>query len=69
MPVDAVRLAEAKLALHNLMTGKMASVVVDQNGERVEFSRTNVKDLLAYITALEAGGLGALKTKPLGFVF
>ncbi len=43
----------AKIARHNLITGKMAKVIVDQNGERVEFNSTNLKQLNAYIADLE----------------
>lgn len=46
-------LAEARKAYHALMTGTSARVVVDQNGERVEFVAANKQALLAYITQLE----------------
>ncbi len=62
----SVRLSQAEEALHNLVTGKMASVVVDQNGERVEFSKTNIADLRAYIATL-TGGTSA--PRPLTFWF
>jgi hypothetical protein len=48
------RLNEAKTAFHDLMTGKAVRVVVDQNGERVEYSVANRQSLMAYIAALEA---------------
>jgi hypothetical protein len=48
------RLDEAKAALHDLMTGRAVRVVVDQNGERVEYSVANRANLLAYISMLEA---------------
>ncbi len=48
------RLDEAKAALHDLMTGRAVRVVVDQNGERVEYSVGNRANLLAYIAMLEA---------------
>lgn len=63
---QTVRLAQAQEALHNLVTGKMASVVVDQNGERVEFSKTTIGELRAYIATLT--GTGSYN-KPLGFIF
>lgn len=44
----------AKAALHDLMTGRSARVVVDQNGERVEFTSVNSDKLKAYIAGLEA---------------
>ncbi|WP_425962742.1 gpW family head-tail joining protein [Rhizobium nepotum] len=48
------RLDEAKAALHDLMTGRAVRVVVDQNGERVEYSVANRANLSAYIAMLEA---------------
>lgn len=68
MAVDTIRLAEAKLALHQLSTGQMVASIMDQNGDRVEYSRANMKDLMAYIALLESGGqIG--QSRPLGFVF
>jgi predicted regulator of Ras-like GTPase activity (Roadblock/LC7/MglB family) len=46
-------LSDARKAYHALMTGTSARVVVDQNGERVEFVAANKQALLAYITQLE----------------
>ncbi len=48
------RIADAKAALHDLMTGRRVRVVVDQNGERVEYSAATRADLSAYIAMLEA---------------
>ena len=48
------RLEEAEKAYHQLMTGQMAVVVVDQNGERVEYARSNAYRLRAYIAELKA---------------
>lgn len=47
------KLTEAETAYHNLMTGTLARVVVDQNGERVEFTATNASRLFQYIQALK----------------
>jgi len=47
------RLDEAKQAYHDLMTGTKARVIVDQNGEKVEFSAPNRQALYAYIQELE----------------
>lgn len=66
---DSVRLAQAQEALHNLVTGKMASVVVDQNGERVEFSKTNVGALQSYIATLTGAISGTPANRPIGFWF
>lgn len=68
---NAQRLAEAKAAYHSLVTGTMARVVVDQNGERVEFTSAKKADLYAYIQelqALEPGFLPAMNG-PVRFVF
>lgn len=63
------RLTEAKEALHNLQMGKSARVLVDQNGERVEFTPTTVSRLAAYIESLEFQlGLRASKG-PMRFVW
>lgn len=48
------RLAEARTAYHKLNTGTMARVVVDQNGERVEFTAARRTDLYNYIQELES---------------
>ncbi len=47
------QLVEAEAAYHDLMTGTMARVVVDQNGERVEFTATNATRLSMYIQQLK----------------
>lgn len=57
------QLDEAKLAYHQLQTGKMPRVVVDQNGERVEFTAANRQALYDYIKYLE-GLLGTAGTVP-----
>lgn len=51
--VYEARLAEAETALHSLSLGTMARIYVDQNGERVEFTSTNVNKLEAYILKLK----------------
>lgn len=52
-PLTAQRLAEARTALHKLLTGSLtAKVMVD--GQSVEFSQANRADLEAYISRLEA---------------
>lgn len=47
------QLDEARAAYHALNTGTMARVVVDQNGERVEFVAANRAGLYNYIQELE----------------
>jgi hypothetical protein len=59
---DAQRLTAARDALHSLNTGTAARVVVDQNGERVEFNTANADRLRAYIAELET--LVATGTRP-----
>ena len=51
--VITARLAEAQKAYHSLQIGTSARVVVDQNGERVEFTATNSTKLKAYIQELQ----------------
>lgn len=68
------QLAQARQAYHDLQTGRMARVVVDQNGERVEFTPTNKSNLYAYIQQLEAlvpcdGGMTLPNVGPAGFIF
>lgn len=46
------RLLEAEEALHSLNTGTSARVIVDQNGERVEFTAINRQALVNYIAEL-----------------
>lgn len=66
------RLDDAKAALHDLMIGRGVRVVVDQNGERVEYSVANRANLLAYIAMLEAEiehGRFTPKVGPMRFFF
>jgi hypothetical protein len=73
MATNAQLLQEAKDAKHKLVTGKLARVFMDQNGERVEFNKTNIADLDSYISQLEAAvnpsAAKSLYRKPLGFTF
>lgn len=48
------RLSEAETAYHALQIGTSARVVVDQNGERVEYTNANRASLRAYIEELKA---------------
>lgn len=67
------QLDSAREAYHNLITGRMARVVVDQNGERVEFTPANATRLQAYIQTLEAecraAASGGRTRGPFGFFF
>lgn len=62
---------DAKRKYHALMTGTAVTVFVDQNGERIEYSRVSANSLAAYITSLEAQLPGASSpyARPLRFVF
>lgn len=63
----AEMLADAKAQYHLLLTGQKASVVVDQNGERVEYTQANAAKLQAYIASLQAcvDGNGAVSRRPM----
>lgn len=56
------KIAAAEAAYHSLATGTMARVVVDQNGERVEFVAAKRGDLYQYIAELKAQLPGASLT-------
>ena len=58
----AEKIADAEVKLHQLLTGQLARVFVDQNGERVEYTATNAKALRIYINELRAED----NTRPLG---
>jgi hypothetical protein len=63
-------LDQAKAARHSLVTGQLARVFMDQNGERVEFVATNIAQLDAYIRQLEGEIAGVPRArKPIGFIF
>jgi hypothetical protein len=47
------KLTEARAAYHDLLMGRTARVVIDQNGERVEFVPANRQQLYLYIQSLE----------------
>ena len=67
----AQRLVEAEDALHALVTGTSARVVVDQNGERIEYTAANRGALKLYIEELkqEIAGENAASNGPLRVVF
>jgi predicted TPR repeat methyltransferase len=67
----SAKIAEAEGAYHSLMTGTMARVVVDQNGERVEFVAANASRLYQYIQDLKAllPSASTPISGPLGFYF
>ena len=59
------RIDAAKAAYHALVTGTQAKVVVDQNGERVEFTQANRQALKAYIKELEDEQSGTATRGPM----
>lgn len=62
------RLKSAEAAYHTLMTGGATRVIVDQNGERVEFNPTTSGRLSAYIQLLKnqlGMGCGGAPSGPL----
>lgn len=67
----AEKLVEAEKALHELLTGTSARVVVDQNGERIEYTAANVGRLRTYVEELKAEIAGAVlgARGPLRMVF
>ncbi len=73
MATTAQLLEQARDARHKLVTGQLARVFMDQNGERVEFNKTTIGDLESYIRQLELQldpTLGAsFYKRPLGFTF
>ena len=64
------KLEEAEKAYHDLLTGRALRVVVDRNGERVEFTAMNRQMLKAYIDELRTQlGLNTTSNAPLQFIF
>lgn len=62
----AEKLADAELKYHQLLTGQAARVVVDQTGERIEFTAANAGRLAAYIADLkrQLGGTASAPMTP-----
>lgn len=48
------RLTHARDQYHKLMMGKATRVLVDQNGERIEYTAVSADGLRGYIQELEA---------------
>ena len=75
MATNQQLLLDAQASYHKLMTGTAARVVVDQNGERVEFAVANAAKLYSYIQDLQArvaaeiGAAAAPSNAPLQFFF
>lgn len=65
----AAWLSEAETAYHSLMMGGAARVIVDQNGERVEFTANNAASLQKYIFWLKGQLRLAAPSRPAGVFF
>ena len=67
------QIVEAKAALHALMLGQAAAVIVNRNGERVEYTQASRRDLASYIATLEQqllnGGALLRISQPAGVIF
>lgn len=67
------RLVHARDQYHKLMMGKATRVLVDQNGERIEYTAVSAASLLKYIRDLEAmldtASRGGRSVGPLRFVW
>jgi len=65
------KLTEAEAAYHSLLTGTQPKVVVDQNGERVEYTTANSTKLYMYIQQLkrEITPVTAAANRPLNVYF
>lgn len=64
--------AEMRADYRDLVSGNKARVIVDQNGERVEFTAANVARLYALIQEAEACITPSAPTRahrPMGFYF
>ena len=59
------RLDAAEAAYDKLMSGKAVRVLVDQNGERIEFTSANASRLAAYIVDLQTQ-LGLAQVRVVG---
>ncbi len=65
------KLDDAEAKYHQLLTGTLARVYVDQNGERIEYTAANAGRLSAYIQRLRdqiAALTGGSSTGPMGVI-
>lgn len=70
-PSTLQKLHEAEAALHRLILGRSPRVIVDQNGERVEYTAANRGALQQYVNSLkqQLGLLTTSATRPAGVYF
>lgn len=71
-----IQLAEAEAAYHRLMSGRQPRVIIDSNGERIEFTavsadklRNYIQDLQRRVGALTGCNGGPTHTRPVRFLF
>jgi hypothetical protein len=62
------KIADAEAKFHSLVTGSLARVFVDQNGERIEYNPANAPRLAAYIADLKSQQTGCV-VGPMRFLF
>lgn len=71
--ITLVQLAQMEQDYRDIISGNKARVIVDQNGERVEFTSANIARLYQYIVeqkALLNPCAGRSRpNRPMGFVF
>lgn len=48
------KIADLRQSYEDLLSGRKARVLVDQNGERIEFNAGNPRALLTYIQGIES---------------
>lgn len=69
MAVTPEELEAAKKKYYAIISGTAAEEFVDQNGERVEFTRANAAALLAWINANDPTLTTVYPYRPMGFLF
>lgn len=74
IPAMNAQLKDAETAYHELVLGRSARVIIDMNGERVEFVSANKGNLYSYILQLRAdiakcSGDPSVVRGPAGFIF
>lgn len=73
VPQKKVYLAQAELALHNLLTGKLEESVQFGSGKSVKYTSANLSELRRYINELKdeiAACEGSAKPRgPIRFIF
>lgn len=68
-PYTPEALQELRMAYHKIITGQHVKIVIDQNGERIEFQSANVTALAELIRKIELALSGQAATSPLRVIF